>query len=293
MFARLCLAAAAAVVPIVALAAPEPAAPAATDFRVGAYRLTALADARNVVPNDGSVFGQDQTPAAVGAVLRAAGLPDDKVTLSVDALLVRWPGKVVLIDTGLGPKAGGALMGSLARAGVSPAQVTDVLITHSHGDHVGGLLNGDGGLAFPAATIRMAAAEWAAMQARPQSAAMVAAITPKVSPFAPGRAVLPGITPVAITGHTPGHVGYRITSRGERLIDTGDTAHSTAVSLARPDWSIGFDGDKAAGKAARQAMLSALAKSGERVWAPHFPYPGLGTIAVDGQGYRFVPAPTA
>lgn len=290
MFARLTLAAAIAVIPIVALAAPEPVAPAATSFTVGAYRLAALADARNVVPNDGTVFGHDQTPEAVATVLRAAGLPTDRVTLSVDVLLVRMPGHVVLIDTGLGPKAGGAMLRSLAKAGVMPAQVTDVLITHSHGDHVGGLLDAEGKLAFPRATVRLASAEWAAMQARPQAAALVAAITPKVAAFTPGAAILPGITPVAISGHTPGHVGYRIVSQGKQLLDIGDTAHSSIVSLAKPGWAIGFDGDKPQGMAARRATLAGLARSGERVWAPHFPYPGLGTVKASGDGYSFVPA---
>lgn len=291
MFVRLTLAAAAAVLPLVAIAAPEPAPPGATAFRLGTMRLAALVDARNVVPNDGSVFGIDQTPEAVAAVLRAAGLPTDRVTLSVDALLVRTGDRVVLIDTGLGPKAGGALMASLAAAGATPGEVTDVLITHSHGDHVGGLLDADGRLAFPRATIRMAAAEWSAMQARPQAGAMVAAIAPRVKTFAPGAMVAPGITSVAITGHTPGHVGYRLRSRGQSLLDTGDTAHSSVISLAHPAWAIEYDGNQAAARAAREATLAALAKSGERVWAPHFPYPGLGTIAARGEGYVFVPAP--
>lgn len=290
MFARLTFAAACALIPIVALAAPEPVTPAATPFRVGAYRLVSLADARNVVPNDGSVFGHDQTPQAVASVLRSAGLPADRVTLSVNALLVRPPGRTVLIDTGLGPKAGGALLRSLKVAGVTPAEITNVLITHSHGDHVGGLLDAAGKPAFPNATIRMSAAEWAAMQARPQAATLVAAIAPKVAAFAPGTAILPGITPVAITGHTPGHVGYRIQSQGEQMLDIGDTAHSAVVSLAKPGWAIGFDGDKAAGMAARRATLATLAKTGERVWGPHFPYPGLGTIQARGTGYAFVPA---
>lgn len=291
MFARMSVAAAVLAAAAVASAAPEAAAPAATDFRVGAYRLTALVDARNVVPNDGKVFGTDQSPQAVAEVLQKSGLPTDRITLSVDALLVRLPGHVVLIDTGLGPKAAGVLPKSLALAGVTPDQVTDVLITHSHGDHVGGLLDAAGRPAFPKAVVRMSEAEWATMRAKPQAAG----IALQVRAFAPGRAILPGITPVAITGHTPGHVGYRIESQGQRLFDMGDTAHSSVVSLAHPEWSIEYDGDDAAGKAARRATLARLATSGERVWAPHFPYPGVGRIVPRGTGYVFradaLPAP--
>ena len=127
-----------------AMAAPVAVAPAAERFPLGAFTLVPLRDMLNVVPNDGSVFGKDQNPAAVASVLAAAGAPAQDVTLGVDALLVIEPGRTVLIDTGLGPKVGGVLMQSIAQAGVAPASVTDVLITHSHGDHVGGLVTSEG-----------------------------------------------------------------------------------------------------------------------------------------------------
>ena len=284
MAALLCLSGA-------AMAKPVPVAPAATRFPLGAFTLVPLRDMLNVVPNDGSVFGKDQTPTAVAAVLTAAGAPTQDVTLGVDALLVEEPGRTVLIDTGLGPKVGGVLMQSLAQAGVAPATVTDVLITHTHGDHVGGLVTADGALAFPNATIRMSAPEWAFMQKNPMQAALVAAIAPKVQTFAPGSAVVPGITAVVLPGHTPGHSGYRITSRGAVLTDIGDTAHSAIVSLARPGWIIGYDTDAAQGRETREAELKSIAASHQRIFAPHFPYPGIGTIVAEGKGYAFIPAP--
>lgn len=272
-------------------AAPAPAPAAATSFRVGAFELVALRDMLNVVPNDGSVFGKDRTPAAVAAVLHAAGAPAGSVTLAVDALLVREPGRLVLIDTGLGPKAGGALIASLRLAGVAPDAVTDVLLTHGHRDHIGGLVTAQGRSAFPGATIRFAAAEWRALGEQPEAAAIVRAIAAQVKTFAPGRPVLPGITPLAIPGHTPGHVGYEIASRGERLLDIGDTAHSAIVSLARPDWAIGYDGDPRLGEANRRALLTRLAASHQRVFAPHFPYPGVGRIVAAGTGFAWSPDP--
>ena len=273
-----------------ATARPSPVAPAAQPFMVGALRLWALRDALNVVPNDASVFGTDAGAPAVASVLRGAGAPTDAVTLGVDALLVRMPGRIVLIDTGLGDRAGGVLVASLAKAGVTPVQVTDILVTHSHGDHVGGLVGGDGRRVFPRAVVRMSAAEWTFLQGQAAMNGLVAAIASSVRTFAPGAQVVPGITAVAIPGHTPGHVGYRIVSGRDRLIDIGDTAHSSIVSLAEPGWSIGYDADDGQGKASRETLLAQLAADRERVFAPHFPFPGTGRIVSAGRGYAWVPA---
>jgi glyoxylase-like metal-dependent hydrolase (beta-lactamase superfamily II) len=249
----------------------------------------ALRDALNVVPNDGKVFGTDVGPAAVAGVLRKAHAPTDSLSLGVDALLVRAGDRTVLLDTGLGPGVQGALPGSLTQAGVTPGQVTDILITHSHGDHVGGLLTADGGLAFPNATIRMSDAEWAWMQAQPQQQALVHAIAPHVKIFTPGAMAVPGIRSIAIAGHTPGHVGYEIGTGSARLLDIGDTAHSAVVSLARPDWAIGYDHDPKIGSASRRAMLTQLAASHEWVFAPHFPFPGVGRVVAKGDGFVWQP----
>jgi len=278
-----------AALPVAGEAKPTPIPPAAASFTLGGFTIVSLRDALNVVPNDGSVFGKGIDPAAVAKVLQAAGAPTDQVTLGVDALLVEAPGRVVLIDTGLGPSVAGQLPGSLAAAHVAPGAVTDVLVTHSHGDHVGGLLTADGALAFPHATIHMASAEWAFMRAHAGAAKMVAAIAPQVRPFTPGDEVVPGIRSVVLAGHTPGHSGYEIVSKGHRMIDIGDTAHSSIVSLARPDWAIGYDTDAVEGIAQRRAELAKLAARGEYVFAPHFPFPGVGRIIAAGDGFAWKP----
>jgi glyoxylase-like metal-dependent hydrolase (beta-lactamase superfamily II) len=273
---------------LVAQAAPVPIAPAARSFRLGELKLVALRDELNVLPNDANVVGLGRDPAEVSAVLQAAGAPADKITLGVDALLAEGGGRVMLFDTGLGPGVHGALPQSLAQAGVSPDAVTDIFITHSHGDHVGGLV-ADGRLAFPHAVIHMSATEWAWMQRQPNAAALVGALAPQVRPFAPGAAIVPGVSAVALPGHTPGHVGYEIVSGSQHLFDMGDLAHSAIVSLAKPDWAIAYDSDKAEGEATRRATLARLAVSRERVFAPHFPFPGVGRIAVVGDGFAFRP----
>jgi glyoxylase-like metal-dependent hydrolase (beta-lactamase superfamily II) len=113
--------------------------------------------------------------------------------------------------------------------------------------------------------------------------------SPRLKTFTPGVAAAPGVTPVALAGHTPGHVGYEIVWGQNRLMDIGDSAHSAIVSLARPGWANGFDTDPVAGRASRLATLALLAHSHELVFAPHFPFPGVGRIEKAGDGYVWKP----
>lgn len=259
-------------------------APAAKHFTLGAMDVWALHDNANAVPNDNSVFAVGLKPSDVAAVLRSAGAPADKIPLEVNDLLIREPHRLVLIDTGYH----GVILKSLALAGFAPADVTDVLLTHTHPDHIGGLVAG-GHSVFSRAAIRMSAKEWAYMQRRPDARAVVAAIAPQVRTFEPGTAVLPGITPVALYGHTPGHVGYRIVSDGHTLFDIGDMAHSSVVSLAKPAWRNGFDGDQRAAATLRQQEFSRLAATHGLIFAGHFPFPDIGTVEKSGNGFRFQP----
>jgi glyoxylase-like metal-dependent hydrolase (beta-lactamase superfamily II) len=263
-------------------------APAVRSFHVGALVVTALHDAQITLPNDGRIFGLGVDPRRVAHVLRAAGVPADRITLSENVLLVQSGRRLVLIDTGFGPRHHGALLASLRLAGVSPGEVREVLITHPHPDHVGGLLDAAGRLAFPHASIRMAGAAWKWMR-RHGEAAMVATVAPRVRTFTPGARVAPGIVSVSLPGHTPGHVGYEITSGRSRLLDIGDVAHSSIVSLARPQWANGFDSDRALARRTRLATLASLARSGEWVFAPHFPFPGVGHIVAATRGYAWQP----
>lgn len=262
---------------------------AAKPFKLGTLQLIALHDAQFVVHNDGKTFGSEADVTAVGSLLKAGNLPDDRLTLSVNALLVRDGKRVILIDSGLGPTAHGVLMASLGEAGVSPDSVTDVLITHSHFDHVGGLAGADGQLAFPKAVIHMAAAEWEWMKSQPNAAALVKVIEQHVQTFKPGAPIAPGVTSVVLAGHTPGHEGYEITSGKQRLLDIGDLAHSSVISLKKPEWNMQFDNDKPTAIATRKATFAKLAKSHELIFAPHFPFPGVGRIETKGDAYTWVP----
>ena len=250
-------------------------------FKVGTLDVVALRDgAMSGVPNNNAILGVGLTPGDVSAVLTANGLAGDTFDLSIQPLLVRDGSRLVLIDAGGGVAMGaiaGKLPTSLRAAGVEPDQVTDVLISHGHGDHVAGLIDATGGLTFPNAVIRMSAQEWTAIRADAQMAALVAVITPKVETFQPGASVTPSITAVPLVGHTPGHSGYEIRSGGQRLLYIADSAHHSVISVQRPQWTVAFDTAPAA-MASRQALLARAADENLRIYAVHFPFPGIGRV---------------
>ncbi|MFM2088678.1 MAG: ribonuclease [Pseudomonadota bacterium] len=270
--------------------AAVPDGPVARTFHIGALEVIALRDKVRTIPNDARVFGAETGTAAVAAVLAAAGASTEHIDLSVDALLVKDGAQTILLDTGLGPSAQGLLLDSLKQTSYTPEQISDVLITHVHGDHVGGLLTADGTQAFAKATVHISAPDWAWLQGQANMAALVKTISPQVVTFAPGDQVAPSIRSVPLKGHTPGHVGYQIVSGKARLLDVGDLVHNPILSLAKPGWIISFDNDRTQGAAIRRAELAKLAADHETIFAPHFPFPGIGTIKAVGDHFVWQPA---
>lgn len=278
----------------------QPSEPAATTaaasdnvhpFKIGELQAFALRDGAFVFPNDGKTFAVGHAPDDVAKLLAAAGLPTTELSLSIQPLLVKSADKVLLFDTGVGSGAGesgGKLVASMREAGVEPASVTDIFISHAHGDHVSGLVDGSGALVFPNATLRMSVAEWDSFKASvtddASRAVLIQAVTPKVEAFAAGADLVPNLVKaVDIKGHTPGHSGYMITSGTDSLLYIGDTAHHYIVSVQEPDWTIQFDRDAPTAQVSRKEVLAANASSGQRIYAVHFPFPGLGKFSQQGE----------
>jgi len=271
---------------------PAPKSENVQGFVIGEFSAMALSDGSLELPNDNKVFGVGRTPEEVAAVLSANGLPTDKLKLTIQPLLVKTSDRVLLFDTGAGALFGpgtGELAKSFAEAGVDPQSVTDIFISHSHGDHVGGLVNAEGKLAFPNATIHLSKPEWAHMSGQDQYKALNAAMQPKVDAFAPGADLIPGVvTAVEIKGHTPGHSGYRISSGADTLLYVGDSMHHYVVSVQKPEWTIAFDGDSATASKSRADLIAQSAANGQRIYAVHFPFPGVGKFEKRGDGSVWV-----
>jgi glyoxylase-like metal-dependent hydrolase (beta-lactamase superfamily II) len=279
-------------------AAAEPAAPAiapiaasaeVTPFTIGEFQAASILDGGAQVPNDNKVLAVNAKKADVDALLTANGLPTDQLSLAFHPLLVRTADKVMLFDSGAGASMGpnaGRTSANLAAAGVDPASVTDIFISHSHGDHVAGLVANDA-LVYPNATIHIQAAEWASFKGQEPMAALVAAITPKVVEFAPGADLLPGVKAVDIKGHTPGHSGYLITSGDQSLLYVGDMVHHSVISVQQPDWTIAFDADAPTAQASRKEVIASSAAGSQRIYAYHFPFPGTGKFEQMGDHYMW------
>ncbi len=290
IFLALALAAA---MPVAATHASPVAVTASTaatyDFKVGALRLTALNDGEGHFPNDGTILSPKER---VATVLATAGLPTDKLDLTVSGLLVRDGARIILIDTGYGakgPPTAGHLKTALAAAGVAPGAITDIVISHPHGDHIGGLLDANGAAAFPNARLHIAAAAWDSVKVAPGAAALVAAETPHLALLPSDGRIAPGMRAVPIAGHTPGHIGVEISNGGQHLLYIGDAMHHYVASVAAPDLTMAFDADGPTAMASRKALIARAAAGHLRLYAPHFPFPGLGTIRRDGDAYAWVP----
>lgn len=284
---------------------PKPAqseSASAGTIRIGELSGIALRDGALEFPNDNQILGVGKTPEDVAEVLAAAGLPTDKLGLTISPLLVKAPERTLLFDTGAGGNFGptaGNLAQSLAESGIQADQITDIFISHAHGDHIGGLIDAEGALAFPNATVHMSAPEWAFLTGLSaenaanfgvgQHAQLVAALKPKVNAFEPDAELIPGVVKAtAIRGHTPGHSGYLIGSGESSLLYIGDSMHHYVISVQRPEWTISFDGDAPTAQQSRSDLIAQSATNRQRIYAVHFPYPAVGTFEQRGDRYVWV-----
>jgi len=269
--------------------------PATADLKIGDVLVTSLAD--GVLRESTAVLQGIDGDAA------AALLPGASLVVTISAFLVRTADMLVLIDAGAGDAIGpdaGRLVSSLAAAGVVPEEIGLILLTHMHPDHIGGLLRPDGAPQFDRARV-LAPAPDAAVFLDP---AIADGVPDAVKPvFAKARAVqtayagrfgtfdgpaelAPGITPVPLPGHSPGHTGFRITDGGQSLLIWGDVVHVPAIQFGHPKVGMIFDADGPLAQRTRRNVFAEMAASGEPVAGMHLQYPGFARIVAEGDAYR-------
>jgi glyoxylase-like metal-dependent hydrolase (beta-lactamase superfamily II) len=223
--------------------------------------------------------------------------------------LVNTGKQLILVDAGAGTWYGGGALGRLAAslrsAGYLPEQVDRVLVTHLHSDHVGGLTTQDGKRVFPNAEVFVSKLEsdfWlspeiaakAPKDAQPffQAAQAIAAPYIKAGKwhtFSGSEAIMDGVKPDSLHGHTPGHTGYEFSSQGQTILFWGDIIHAQIVQLRHPEITAVFDIDPAAAAAMRNQLLPTLAHESVMIAGPHMPFPGIGRLRREANGYVWAP----
>jgi glyoxylase-like metal-dependent hydrolase (beta-lactamase superfamily II) len=279
-----------------------PMKPTVYRFKLGDFEVVTVQDGTVPMDGPGGTFGVNQTPEAVAELATANFLPADKMINGYTPTLVNTGSQVVLFDTGTGAgrrPAAGNLVERLAAAGYPPESVDVVVITHMHGDHIGGLM-ADGKPVFPNARYVTGSTEydfWSAPNrlSGPTEGgaklvqANVVPLAEKTTFIKGGADVVPGVTAIEAFGHSPGHMIYNVESGGRRLVLTADTANHFVMSLQRPDWHVRFDMDKEKGVAARKQVLGMIAADNVPFVGYHMPFPSVGYLEPKSEGYRFVP----
>ena len=287
-------------------------APGFYRYKVGSYEITVVTDGARSFPLSDSLVTNAQREE-VSAALEAAYLPKDMVTFVYNPIVINTGSKLVAIDTGYGAAEAakpnstvGLYQQNLAAAGIDANSIDTVIISHYHQDHVDGVLGADGQPAFPNAEILVPAVEhkfWMddgemsrASPGRMQGLfknsrrVMSGEILKRTSTYGWGKEVAPGVTAVATPGHSIGHTSYVVASGSARLFVFSDVTHRPELFLRNPGWHAYIDQIPDQAEATRRRVADMLVADKMLVQAFHAPFPALGHIEKEGQGYRFVPA---
>lgn len=274
-------------------------------YRLGQFEITALSDGS--VPQDLHALLKGTSASEIDALLANARRANP-VEASINAYLIDTGSRLMLVDVGagdfFGPGYGGKLVARLKSVGIEPASISDILLTHVHTDHSGGLVH-EGKAQFPNATVHVgkgdvdfflapenqqgvngydkAYFEQATLSLSPYIAAG------RMQPFSGVTELAPGVTALPTPGHTPGHSFFRVESQGKSVTFIGDIVHVHAVQFPKPEITITYDVDNDAARRQRLTQFRRLALERVVVAGAHMPFPGIGQLRAEGKGFAFVP----
>lgn len=279
----------------------------------GLFASTALAKDHVPIWSAGNiqVFAIHDRPGGMQAELfsgpagkeeRERYFEDGKAPSSINVFLIRLAGKNILVDAGFGTVAPGtsALLPALNSLGLAPESIDVVVLTHMHMDHVGGLLMHKK-KAFPNASVMVAKAEldyWLELAEKSPdnpNAQLVKTVTEVygarvLPPFAFDTEILPGVTVLDASGHTPGHTVLRLEAEDKKLLIIGDLIHAAALQFPLPEECARYDIDPRAAAATRIKFLNMAAENAIPVAGMHIPFPGYGNVKKQEKGFAFSPA---
>jgi len=269
-------------------------------FKVGDIEVIQIFDGVWEKAHDDK-FIRNATLDETKAALKAGGLTDAHVPIPFTVTAVRTPGGLVLFDAGTGaqvaPTAGNITKKDLWKAaGIDPAKVTNIVMTHLHLDHFFGLMAKDTNEPiFPNAQIHVRATEynyWINPAVAGGPAKRIQTVFPgwkNIRQFEGEIEVLPGVRAMATPGHTIGHTSYHLSSGNQQLIVAGDVTNIRALTMANTGWHIVFDADPVVAEAGRRKLFERAVAENITVTGYHWGFPGAGTIAKQGNGYALVP----
>jgi glyoxylase-like metal-dependent hydrolase (beta-lactamase superfamily II) len=293
--------------PLLAGIAPlNPQAPGFYRRTLGAFTITMVNDGAASRPVDASLV-PNASLDEVKAALLDAFLPIDTFTVPFTAAVVDTGANKILIDGGngtFGPPGTGKLLANMKAAGIDPASIDTVLVSHFHPDHINGLRDEAGALVFENAFISVPEAEWKfwmddeRMAAAPEGFKGLFQMVRRVfepdakmiKKFKDGQEIVAGVQAVLAAGHTPGHSAFALASGSESLLLLTDTANHPALFVRNPDWQFAFDMDKEAARLTRRKLLDRAAADRMMIGGYHFPFPAQGHVARAGNGFEYIPA---
>jgi glyoxylase-like metal-dependent hydrolase (beta-lactamase superfamily II) len=283
-------------------------APSWYRFKIGEFEATVVSDGPLPLgkPEDGF---KGLPKAELDKLLTDNFLPTDLVTLEQNALIVNTGRNLILFDTGMGTAKAfgpttGKLLDNIKAAGIDPGQIDLVAVTHAHIDHCWALMSDDAKPNFPNAKVTISTTDydWWTDEAKLSQGGWLkdfvagarkhlVPVRDRIAWAEDGKEVAPGITAMFSPGHTVGHMAYLINSGSQSLVFTGDLCHHQVLLLQRPRLEFAFDTDPKQAVASRMRVFDMIAKDRLPIVSYHFPFPGIGHVTKQGEGYLWHPAP--